>query len=60
MQLNLPLPHQHQPRVDAINRCLAKGISGEPRERLLRERRTLLRIIHSIPQSFILPLDWQP
>jgi hypothetical protein len=49
-----------QQRVDTIN-CLLPRINQEDtRERLLRERRTLLRQIHGIPTYLQLPLDWQP
>jgi hypothetical protein len=50
---------KEQKRVDTINRLLPR-LSGEAAERLLRERRTLLRLIHNIPQQIQLPLDWQP
>ena len=50
----------HQDRVDTINKMLLRINNGEARERLLRERRSLLRIIHNVPLQIQLPLDWQP
>ena len=52
--------HPHQARVDVITRLLEKHplLDGSGRDRLLRERRTLLRIIHNVPQLAQLPLDW--
>ena len=46
--------------VMKINRLLRKLWSDEGREALLIRRRSLLRLIHKIPQGAILPLDWQP
>jgi hypothetical protein len=43
-----------------INSILPRISDEHTRERLLRERRSLLRIIHDIPQQIQLPLDWQP
>ncbi len=50
----------HQERVDTINSILPRINDQHTRERLLRERRSLLRIIHNVPQQIQLPLDWQP
>jgi hypothetical protein len=50
----------HQERVDTINSILPRINDEHTRERLLRERRSLLRIIHNLPQQIQLPLDWQP
>jgi hypothetical protein len=49
-----------QQRVDTINCLLPRINRDDTRERLLRERRTLLRQIHDIPTYLQLPLDWQP
>jgi hypothetical protein len=49
-----------QQRVDTINSLLPRISRDDTRERLLRERRTLLRRIHDIPLYLQLPLDWQP
>jgi len=46
--------------VMKINRLLRKLWSDDGREALLIRRRSLLRLIHKIPQGAILPLDWQP
>lgn len=50
----------HQDRVDTIDKMLLRINDQHTRERLLRERRSLLRIIHNVPQQIQLPLDWQP
>jgi hypothetical protein len=54
------MSHPHQARVDAINRLLKKhpNLDGISRDRLLRERRSLLRIIHQVPLMAGLPVDW--
>lgn len=44
-----------QARVATIERLLLK-LSGDSAERLLRERRTLLRLIHGIELGVQLPL----
>lgn len=49
-----------QRRVDTINSLLPRINRDDTRERLLRERRSLLRQIHHVPQQIQLPLDWQP
>lgn len=49
-----------QQRVDTIDRLLLRMPDGHHRERLQRERRSLLRLIHDIPLQVQLPLDWQP
>ena len=49
-----------QKQVDKLNRLIPRLDNTEDRERLLRKRRTLLRIIHDVPTAIILPLDWQP
>jgi hypothetical protein len=46
-----------QKRVDTIDRLHQRvGVS----DKLLFERRSLLRLIHNIPASVQLPLDWKP
>lgn len=52
-------PHPYQRRVDVIDRITARMLPDASRYKLLRERRTLIRIIHNIPQQIQLPLDWQ-
>lgn len=49
-----------QQRVDTINSLLPRINRDDTRERLLRERLSLLRQIHDIPSYLQLPLDWQP
>ena len=49
-----------QKEVDKLNRLLPLLHNTENREQLLRRRRSLLRIIHDVPTTIILPLDWQP
>jgi len=49
-----------QKEVDKCNRLLSKLWSEDARADVMRRRRSLLRIIHDIPQAAILPLDWQP
>lgn len=49
-----------QQRVDTINALLPRINRDDTRERLLQERRSLLRQIHDIPTYLQLPLDWQP
>lgn len=49
-----------QQRVSTINALLPRISRDDTRERLLHERRTLLRRIHGIPLQVQLPLDWQP
>jgi hypothetical protein len=49
-----------QQRVDTINCLLPRINRDDTRERLLRERRSLLRQIHGISLHVQLPLDWQP
>ena len=44
-----------QARVRIIEKILPR-LSGEPRDRLLQERRTLLRRIHDIPMAIQLPV----
>jgi len=46
--------------VMKINRLLRKLWNDDGREALLIRRRSLLRLIHKIPQGVILPLDWEP
>ena len=43
-------------RLATIERLLPR-LSGEAEERLLRERRSLLRLLHGIPLSIELPLS---
>ncbi len=43
-------------RLATIERLLPR-LSGEAEERLLRERRALLRLIHGVPLSVELPLS---
>ena len=43
-------------RLATIERLLPR-LSGEAEERLLRERRSLLRLIHEVPLSVELPLS---
>jgi hypothetical protein len=49
---NLP---QWQARVRIIEKILPR-LSGDAADRLLRERRTLLRRIHDVPMMVQLPL----
>ena len=49
-----------QKEIDKLNRLLPLLHNTENREQLLRRRRSLLRIIHDVPTTIILPLDWQP
>jgi hypothetical protein len=49
-----------QKEVDKLNRLLPRLHNTEDRERLLRRRRSLLRIIHDVPTAIILPIDWEP
>lgn len=53
--------HTHQDRVNSINRVLGKQprLDSWRRDRLLLERRSLLRIIHDVPMAIQLPLDWE-
>lgn len=51
---------QMQSRVDKINSLLPRLSDAWDRDRLMRERRTLLRQIHNIPVQIQLPVDWQP
>ena len=45
-------------RLETIERLLPRLLGdGEARERLLRERRSLLRLIHGVPLSVELPLS---
>ena len=44
-------------RLATIERLLPRLSDGEARERLMRERRSLLRIVHRIPLSVELPLS---
>jgi hypothetical protein len=50
-----------QARIDRINSLLRRypQLDESSREGLLRERRTLLRIVHDIPLLIQLPLDWE-
>lgn len=43
-------------RLETIERLLPR-LSGEAAERLMRERRSLLRLVHRIPLSVELPLS---
>jgi hypothetical protein len=58
--MTAPINPDWQQRVDTINSLLPRINRDDTRERLLRERRTLLRRIHGIPLYLQLPLDWQP
>jgi hypothetical protein len=55
------MSHPLQQRVNTINKILEKypATSEDHRAKLLIERRSLLRIIHKIPQAVQLPLDWR-
>lgn len=54
------MTHPHQARADAITQLLERHpqLDGTSRDRLLRERRVLLRIIHQVPLAAQLPIDW--
>ena len=57
--LSLPSPSELSPeerRLATIERLLPR-LSGEAAERLLRERRSLLRLRHGVPLSVELPLS---
>ena len=58
--LSLPSPSELSPeerRLSTIERLLPRLSDGEAIERLQRERRSLLRLIHRIPLSVELPLS---
>lgn len=47
-------------RLETIGRLLPRLSDGEAIERLLRERRSLLRLRHSLPLAIELPLSVSP
>ena len=46
--------------VARCDRLLRKLWSHDARQTVLIRRRSLLRLLHDIPQSVQLPVDWQP
>lgn len=46
--------------IARCDRLLRKLWSMEAREDVLRRRRSLLRLLHDVPQGVQLPLDWHP
>lgn len=46
--------------IARCDRLLRKLWSQDAREDVLYRRRSLLRLLHDIPQGVQLPLDWQP
>jgi hypothetical protein len=46
--------------IARCDRLLKKLWADDAREEVLRRRRSLLRLLHDVPQGFQLPLDWQP
>jgi hypothetical protein len=46
--------------IARCDRLLKKLWSDDAREEVLRRRRSLLRLLHDVPQGFQLPPDWQP
>ena len=58
--LSLPSPSElssEERRLATIERLLPRLSDGEAIERLQRERRSLLRLIHGVPLSVELPLS---
>ena len=46
--------------IARCDRLLRKLWSEDARNNVLRRRRSLLRLLHDVPQGVQLPLDWQP
>ena len=46
--------------IASCDRLLRKLWSDDARDDVLRRRRSLLRLLHDVPQGFQLPLDWRP
>ena len=46
--------------IARCDRLLRKLWSDDARDDVLRRRRSLLRLLHDVPQGFQLPLDWRP
>jgi hypothetical protein len=46
--------------VAKCDRLLAKLWAEDSRDQLLRRRRSLLRLLHGVPQMAQVPLNWAP
>ena len=47
-------------QIARCDRLLRKLWNDEARETVLHRRRSLLRLLHDIPQGVQLPLNWEP